>query len=100
MPRKEQNPPFEPNKSVNRLARKAGGCATHCVVQVMQNNRVGLARESASLLRFLEKIWHQRAVDMRDVWAELEARVELADELRGQGIRPRKNGRYRSTKLP
>nr|WP_294916240.1 hypothetical protein [uncultured Neokomagataea sp.] len=100
MPRRDQNPPFEPNKNVNRLARKAGGCAAQCVVQVMQNNRAGLAREGASLVYLLEKIWQQRGVDMRDVWAELEARLELAEDLREQGIRPRKNGRYRSTKLP
>ncbi|GBR53242.1 hypothetical protein AA106555_1222 [Neokomagataea thailandica NBRC 106555] len=100
MPRKEQNPPFNYDKSVNRLATKAGGCAAHCVVQVMQNNRAGLVRESASLLRHLGKIWQKRSIDTQDVWEELEARLQLAEELREQGIRPTKNGRYRSTKLP
>ncbi|WP_245642293.1 hypothetical protein [Neokomagataea thailandica] len=82
------------------MARKTGGCAAHCVVQVMQNNRSGLAREGALLMGFLEQIWQKRGVDICDVWAELEARLELAQNLREQGIRPRKNGRYRSTKLP
>ena len=45
-------------------------------------------------------MWKARGVEADQVWAELNERIRLAEELRANGIRPRKGGHYRSTKLP
>lgn len=67
---------------------------------MMTNNRGGLIQDSAAFLTFFQEIWDHRNIDPQSVWDELDARLKLSAELRKSGIRPRKNGRYRTTKLP
>ncbi|GBR70158.1 hypothetical protein GKA01_00360 [Gluconobacter kanchanaburiensis NBRC 103587] len=66
----------------------------------MVNDRAALVRDSAAFIVLLEKIWKTRDVEAALVWEELDERIRLSDELRANGIRPYKGGRFRSTKLP
>ena len=100
MPSKEDLAPFRKTRKVTKLATRLGNSAANCVLHVMVNDRAGLVRESGAFLIQLEKLWKARGLDSEQVWAELSERIRLADELRANGIRPRKGGQYRSTKLP
>ncbi|GAP25128.1 hypothetical protein GLF_2010 [Gluconobacter frateurii NBRC 101659] len=100
MPFKEDLVPFRKTRKVTKLATRLGNSAANCVLHVMVNDRGGLVRESGAFLIQLEKLWKARGLDSEQVWAELSERIRLADELRANGIRPRKGGQYRSTKLP
>lgn len=77
-----------------------GVAGSACVLDVMINDRSALVRDSAAFIVLLERIWKARDVDAGLVWAEIDERIRLADELRASGIRPYKGGRFRSTKLP
>ena len=100
MPLKEDLLPFRKTRKVTKLATRLGNSASNCVLHVMVNDRAGLVRESAAFVGLLEKVWKARGVEGDQVWAELNERISLAEELRANGIRPRKGGHYRSTKLP
>ncbi|MDI6651501.1 hypothetical protein QMA67_00920 [Gluconobacter japonicus] len=100
MPFKEDLVPFRKTRKVTKLANRLGTSTANCVMHVMINDRHGFVRESASFLLVLEKIWKARGLNSEQVWAEIGERIRLAEELRAKGIRPRKGGQYRSTKLP
>ncbi|GBR44831.1 hypothetical protein [Gluconobacter roseus] len=70
------------------------------MLDVMINDRPALVRDSAAFIVLLERIWKARDIDAALVWEEIDERIRLADELRANGIRPYKGGRFRSTKLP
>ncbi|MXV43885.1 hypothetical protein GS501_02310 [Saccharibacter sp. 17.LH.SD] len=74
--------------------------AMDCILALLRRDRVALTRESASFLHFIEELWQRHDIAPHEVWQELEARIDLSEELLRQGIRARKGGRYRSTKLP
>lgn len=100
MAAREKTRPFRKSKKVTDLSRRLGDAAAGCVLHVMVNDRGGLSRDSAVFLMLLKRIWKAREIDADLVWDELDARISLADDLREQGIRPQKGGRFRSTKLP
>lgn len=74
--------------------------AMDCLLALLRDDSASLARDSADFLVQIEYVWAQRGVSSRDVWHELMARMDLSEELLRRGIRARKGGRYRSTKLP
>lgn len=55
---------------------------------------------SHAFLRNLEALWKQHGIDSQKVWEELSERIALSEDLFKRGIRARKGGPYRSTKLP
>ncbi|QDH13744.1 hypothetical protein E3E12_05590 [Formicincola oecophyllae] len=59
-----------------------------------------LARDSARFMQTLASLWRQAGITPQDVAAELDGRINLSDKLLARGIRARKGGRYRTTKLP
>ncbi|EHH69026.1 hypothetical protein [Gluconobacter morbifer] len=91
---------FPKSRKATSLATRLGHAASVCILDVMINDRSTLIRDSAVFITLLEKIWKERNLESVQVWKELEARIELAEELRANRIRPMKGGRYRSTKLP
>lgn len=96
----EKSVPFRKNRKVTKLSQRLGVSGAACVMDVMINDRHALVRDSAVFIVQLEKIWKARDVEAELIWAELDERIRLADELRVGGIRPYKGGRFRSTKLP
>jgi len=96
----EKSVPFRKNRKVTKLSQRLGVSSAACVLDVMINDRPALVRDSAAFIVLLEKIWKARDVEAGLVWAEIDERIRLADELRVGGIRPYKGGRFRSTKLP
>lgn len=74
--------------------------AMDCLLALLRDDRMSLACDSAAFLMQMERLWTHHNVSSRDVWHELMARMDLSEELLRRGIRARKGGRYRSTKLP
>lgn len=74
--------------------------AMDCLLALLRSDSSSLVRDSADFLVQIERVWAQYDVSSRDVWHELMARMDLSEELLRRGIRARKGGRYRSTKLP
>ncbi|WP_246091381.1 hypothetical protein [Swingsia samuiensis] len=85
---------------MTKAAMRLGQAASSNILQMLVNDRQGLVRESASFIRSLEKLWKINDLSPDLIWAELDERIRLADELRTRGIRPKKGRKYRSTKLP
>ncbi len=100
MASQEKSVPFRKNRKATKLSQRLGVAGASCVLDVMINDRPALVRDSAAFIVFLERIWKARDIDAALVWEELDERIRLADELRANGIRPYKGGRFRSTKLP
>ncbi|WP_182040145.1 hypothetical protein [Bombella mellum] len=74
--------------------------ATDCLLDYLYDEPKALAEDSAVFLLEIRKIWQQHGVDEGAVWRELSERIDLSADLLKRGIRARKGGRYRSTKLP
>ncbi|GBD56596.1 hypothetical protein [Gluconobacter wancherniae] len=100
MVRQEGASPSPKKRKVIKLANRLGASATTCILDVLVNDRPGLMRDSAVFMDILEKIWKVCDVEASEVWAELDHRLKLAEDMRATGTRVRKGGRIRSTKLP
>jgi len=88
------------------LAERLGKIAARCVEASMVEDRAVLTALSAELVRVLEAIWEERGVAPKEVWTELDHRMQYgALFLRlNQDARRinRRDGvwRLKSTKLP
>ncbi len=74
--------------------------ATDCLLDYLYEEPKALVDDSALFLLEIQKIWRQHGVDEGAIWRELNERIDLSSDLLKRGIRARKGGRYRSTKLP
>lgn len=74
--------------------------ATSCVWTYLRKDKESLVRESAGFLEQLEALWGLHDIAATEIWHELNERIELSSDLLKRGIRARKGGPYRSTKLP
>lgn len=74
--------------------------ATDCLLDYLYEEPKALVDDSALFLLEMQKIWRQHDVDEAAIWRELSERIDLSSDLLKRGIRARKGGRYRSTKLP
>ncbi|WP_143539896.1 MULTISPECIES: hypothetical protein [Acetobacteraceae] len=74
--------------------------ATDCLLDYLYGEPKALVEDSAVFLLEIRKIWQQHGVDESAIWQELSERIDLSSDLLKRGIRARKGGRYRSTKLP
>ncbi|MCX5619551.1 MULTISPECIES: hypothetical protein [Bombella] len=74
--------------------------ATDCLLDYLYGDPKALVSDSAFFLQELQKIWRQHGIDEAAIWQELKERLDLSADLLERGIRARKGGRYRSTKLP
>lgn len=74
--------------------------ATDCLLDYLYEEPKALVDDSALFLLEIQKIWRQHDVDETAIWRELNERIDLSSDLLKRGIRARKGGRYRSTKLP
>lgn len=74
--------------------------ATDCLLDYLYGEPKALIVDSALFLLEIQKIWQQHDVNEDAIWRELNERIDLSSDLLKRGIRARKGGRYRSTKLP
>ncbi|MCX5613723.1 hypothetical protein [Bombella saccharophila] len=99
--------PTKHNAAKERAELKAGQeCkafaeqATDCLLDYLYGDPEALVDDSALFLQEIQKIWHQHGISEVAIWQELTERLDLSADLLKRGIRARKGGRYRSTKLP
>ncbi|MDF7674239.1 hypothetical protein PT277_02410 [Acetobacteraceae bacterium ESL0709] len=76
------------------------GQAGSCVVAYLRGEKEALVQESLGFLHGMELLWAQHGIAPQQVWEELNERILLSEKLLARGIRARKGGPYRSTKLP
>ncbi len=74
--------------------------ATDCLLDYLYGDPEALVGDSALFFREIQKIWQQHGIEEAAIWRELAERLDLSADLLRRGIRARKGGRYRSTKLP
>lgn len=84
----------------NRVVEPLGAQAMDCVLAFLRGQPEDLARNSADFIEAMSCLWVACDLSAQEVWQELEARMALSEKLLKRGIRARKGGRYRSTKLP
>ncbi|UYH51941.1 hypothetical protein N5W20_03530 [Candidatus Kirkpatrickella diaphorinae] len=96
-----------PAPAVDPLSRAVADSAVRCVEAYMMSEREEVVQSSVAYLRALCDIWSQRKIDARDVWREVDGRLQVSALLnrlnrqRAPSVRvKRKLWRPSSTKLP
>ncbi|UMM64450.1 hypothetical protein DM15PD_14640 [Aristophania vespae] len=96
----DMNPDFLSKDSPCNMVDDLVGYASNCLLAYLRNDPKSLVQESAVFLKAIETLWVQHGISEQDVWEEMSQRILLSETLLKRGIRARKGGPYRSTKLP